>query len=70
MKRAALLIFLSALSLFNFYCAFSPQTQRYLPLPIKSERLRRLVYKLFGTVLLLAVLLLLYGAFMPIIPEE
>jgi hypothetical protein len=70
MKRAALLIFLSALSFFSLYCAFSPEASRYFPLPIKSEPHRRLAYKLIGIVFLLSVLLLLYGAFMPTVPEE
>lgn len=70
MKRIALLIFLSALSSFSFYCAFSPEAGRIFPLAIRNERFRRLVYKLMGTIFLLSVLLLLYGALMPALPEE
>ena len=70
MKRAALFIFLSALSILNLYCAFSPEFARYFPLPIKNQSVRRLVYKFAGIIFLVCALLLLYGAFMPTVPEE
>jgi hypothetical protein len=70
MKRAALIALLTALSVLNFYSAFSLDwSRRYYALPFKSELLRKAVYIFFGSVLVVCVLLLTYGAFVPTVPS-
>jgi hypothetical protein len=71
MKRATVIALMLAISGLSFYSALHPEwSRRYFPFPIKNESFLKAMRIFVGILALLGALLLLYGAFMPTLPED
>jgi hypothetical protein len=65
-------LFMLGMSVLCFSSAFFPEWARRnnrTLIPLKNERLRKLLVAFFGAVFLLAAFLAFYGAFMPTVKQ-